>query len=418
VLFIGVSNVVSLFTSIFSFAQIINTENTVKKRVLISGASVAGPALAFWLSKYGFEVTVVERAPGIRPGGYAVDFRGTAMLVLERMGLVNAVKQHETRAGSITMVNENNKVVSKLPDGFTSGELEILRGDLAKVLYEATRDSAQYIFDDSVRAITQSSSGAEVTFASGKVLSFDFVVGADGLHSNVRAVAFGDESQFVQHMGYYIAIFTLPDFLHLGNAGKYYVEIGRRVGCFGTPIDGKAKASFYFASKNLDYDRRDIAMQKNLLRETFAGMKWETQRMLEMLDAAPDFYFDSLSQVKMRALSKGRVVLLGDAAYCPSPMAGMGTSLAMVGAYVLAGELKVAGDDYSTAFAKYEATMRGFAIEAQKLAEGVSWFIPQTRLKLWFSKKLWSWMPQSTMRRLMVEQPAKIGRMVEIKEYA
>jgi len=388
------------------------------KRILISGASVAGPALAFWLNRYGFEVTVVERAPGIRPGGYAVDFRGTAMNVLERMELVDAIRQHETRTGSITMVNEKNQVVARLPDGFTSGELEILRGDLARLLYEATKDDAEYVFDDSIQAIHQTTDAAHVTFASGKTRLFDIVVGADGLHSNVRAIAFGDESRFVKHMGYHIAIFTVPDFLHLGDAGRYYAELGKRVGCFGSKHDGQAKASFYFASQKPDYDRRDVASQKRLLRETYAGVGWETQRMLGMLDAAPDFYFDSLSQVKMDRWATDRVVLLGDAASCASPTSGMGTSIAMVGAYLLAGELKASGDDFVTAFANYESRMREFVTEAQKMAEGVSWFIPETRWKLWFSKKLWSWMPQSTLRRLMIEQPAKVASLVELKGYA
>ncbi len=387
------------------------------KRVLISGASVAGPALAFWLNRYGFEVTVVERAPGIRLGGYAVDFRGTAMTVLERMELVDAIRQRETRTSSITMVNEKNQVVARLPDGFTSGELEILRGDLAQLLYETTKDDAEYVFDDSIQAIQQANDGAHVTFASGRTRLFDIVAGADGLHSNVRAIAFGDESKFVRHLGYHIAIFTVPDFLHLGDAGRYYVELGKRVGCFGSKHDGQAKASFYFASQKLDYDRRDVASQKRLLRETYAGVGWETQRMLEMLDAAPDFYFDSLSQVKMDCWSTGRVVMLGDAASCASPMAGMGTSIAMVGAYLLAGELKAAGDDLATAFASYESQMREFVTAAQKLAEGVSWFIPSTRPKLWFSKKLWSWMPKSTLRKLMIEQPAQIASLVALREY-
>jgi len=387
------------------------------KRILISGASVAGPALAFWLNRYGFEVTVVERAPGIRPGGYAVDFRGSGMKALERMGLFDAVKQHETRTGSITMVNEKNQVVARLPDGFTSGELEILRGDLARLLYEATRDGAEYIFDDSIQSINEGQNEVNVSFVSGKTGSFDIVVGADGLHSNVRAVAFGSEAQFAKNMGYHIAIFTVPDFMKLGNAGRYYVELGRRVGCFGTPNDGLAKASFYLATEKTDYDRRDVESQKNLLRESFAGMKWVTQQMLDMMDAAPDFYFDSLSQVKMVRWSKGRVVLLGDAASCASPMSGMGTSIAIVGAYVLAGELKESGGDYAKAFGNYEAAMREFTSEAQKMAEGVSWFIPKTRLKLLLSKKLWSWMPKSTMQKLMVEQPTRIANMVTLKEY-
>jgi len=386
-------------------------------RVLISGASVAGPSLAFWLSSFGCDVTVVERAPGIRPGGYAVDFRGAGMRVLERMALVDAVKARETRTGSITMVDEKNKVVAKLPDGFTSGELEILRGDLAQLLYEATRSRANYVFDDSIQSICQTTDGVDVTFLSGKTQTFDIVVGADGLHSNVRSIVFGEESKFVHQMGYYIAIFTVPDFLQLGDAGRYYTQLGKRVGCFGSKNDGMAKASFHFYSRQLDYDRRDVAAQKTLLRETFADMKWEAQRMLGMMDAAPDFYFDSISQVKMNAWSTGRVVLLGDACSCASPMSGMGTSIAMVGAYLLAHELRAADGDYATAFAKCEAAMREFVTEAQKMAEGVSWFVPQTRLKLWFSNKLWSWLPQSTLHKLMIEQPAKVANLVDLKNY-
>jgi 2-polyprenyl-6-methoxyphenol hydroxylase-like FAD-dependent oxidoreductase len=388
-----------------------------KKRVLISGASVAGPALAFWLSRYGFEVTLVERAPSLRPGGHAVDFRGTAMRVLERMGLVDAVKEHETRTGSITMVDKNHRLEARLPDGFTSGELEILRGDLSKVLYEATRHDAEYVFDDSILEMEESANGVDVSFVRGATRRFDYVVGADGLHSNVRLIAFGKESDFAHPMGYYIAIYTVPDFLKLGDAGRYYVELGKRVGCFGTPTDGRAKASFYFASKGLDYDRRDVAGQKKLLRDSYAGVKWETQRMLEMMDDAPDFYFDSLSQVRMRSWSKGRIVLLGDAAACPTPMSGMGTSIAIVGAYVLAGELHADGGNYAAAFSRYEAAMRPFVTEAQKMAEGVSWFIPQTWIKLWLSKKMWSLMPQSTMRKVMIEQPNQIASMVQLKDY-
>lgn len=203
-------------------------------------------------------------------------------------------------------------------------------------------------------------------------------------------MAFGDESNVVRHMGYYIAIFTVPDFLQLHDAGRYYVQLGKRVGCFGNRNSGNAKASFYFASPHLQYDRHDVARQKSQLRDTFADVKWEAQRMLGMMDAAPDFYFDSLSPVKMDAWSSGRVVLVGDAASCASPMAGMGTSIAMVGAFVLASELRA--------------------------ADGVGWFIPRTRLKLWLSNKLWSWMPQATLRELMIEQPAKVASMVVLKD--
>jgi 2-polyprenyl-6-methoxyphenol hydroxylase-like FAD-dependent oxidoreductase len=233
----------------------------------------------------------------------------------------------------------------------------------------------------------------------------------------VRALAFGEEAQFVKNLGYQFAVFTVPDFMRLGNKGRYYAEVGRRAGCFGSPNNGMATASLHFATTRHDYDRRDVASQKNLLRETFAGMKWRTPQILDLMDAAPDFYFDSLSQVRMERWSRGRVVLLGDASCCATPMSGMGTSMAMVGAYVLAGEMKQCGGDYAQAYKSYEDTMRPFAFEAQKLAEGVSWFVPDSRWKLWFSTKMWSVMPQSTLHKLMVEQPTKVANIVPLKNY-
>ena len=394
------------------------------KRILISGASVAGPALAFWLHRYGFDVTVVERAPTIRPGGYAVDFRGTATQVLDRMGLTAAVKQRETRTGAIAMVDEHGDTVAQLPIGFTSGDLEILRGDLVKVLYEATRANIAYIFGDSIRTLTETPDGVDVTFASGNRDRFDLVVGADGLHSNTRSLAFREKTDVLHEMGYYLAIFTVPDYLHLHDQGRYYMQLGKRVGYFGSKNDGCAKASFYFASSYLDRTagdplRRDPAGQKQLLREIFSDVKWEAPRLLAYLDQASDLYFDSLSQIRMSRWSAGRTVLLGDAACCATPLAGMGTSIAITGAYTLAGELCKAGDDYATAFARYEAILRPFVKEAQKMAEGsIEWFVPRSRLKLWFSRKLWSWMPKSTLKELMIDQPDKVASIVPLRDYA
>src|ERR1700761_2562852 len=192
------------------------------RNILISGASIAGPALAFWLSRYGFETTIVERAPSLRPGGYAVDFRGASVRVLERMGLLEEVRRKRTWVGAITIVDENNKKVASMPDGFTSGELEILRGDLAGIFYEATRQTTEYIFDDSIVAIEDGPEGAEVLFQRGGRRRFDLVVGADGLHSNVRSLVFGDETAFVRYLGNYISIFTIPNYLNLNHAGLYY----------------------------------------------------------------------------------------------------------------------------------------------------------------------------------------------------
>ncbi|PSL50350.1 2-polyprenyl-6-methoxyphenol hydroxylase-like FAD-dependent oxidoreductase [Chitinophaga niastensis] len=388
------------------------------KTILISGASVAGPALAFWLNRYGFQTTIIERAPGIRPGGYAVDFRGAAMEVLVKMGLLDEIRKYETRTGTITIVDKNNKKVASMPEGFTSGELEIMRGDLVNVFYDATKQDVEYIFDDSIISLVQNMDGVEVTFEHHPARHFDLVIGADGLHSNVRKIAFGDEAKFCHDFGLYIAIFTTPNFMNVGMNGLFYSTPGKRVGFFGARQSTEARASFYFASEPLQYDRRDIAQQQQILRYRFTHEQWQVPQLLELMDSAPDFYFDAISQIKMDRWSTGRIALIGDAAHCASPLSGMGTSMAVVGAYILAGELKKANGDYAVAFSRYEDMMRPFVKEGQKLADGgADWFVPTTRLKHWFSQQMWKVLPYSPWKNMMIELPSKIARSVKPENY-
>jgi 2-polyprenyl-6-methoxyphenol hydroxylase-like FAD-dependent oxidoreductase len=387
------------------------------KTILISGASIAGPSLAFWLSRHGFLPTVVERAPAIRPGGYAVDFRGASMQVLERMGILPEVQRVQTRTGATTIVDSTNRKVSSLPDGFTSGEVEILRGDLARILYEATRHDAEYIFDDSITELRQSDAGVEVAFTRGQPRTFDLVVGADGLHSNVRSLAFGPESRFIRHLGYYVSIFTVPNHLGLDHSALFHGVPGRMIGIFGAKDTAQATASLYFASPPLEYDRNDTAQQQAILRDRFAAMDWEVPRLLAMLDHAPDFYFDSISQIKMPEWSNGRIVLLGDAAWCGSPLSGMGTGMAVVGASALAGELKEAAGNHTIAFANYESLMRGYVTRCQKLAEGADWFIPKTRWKLWLRNQIWRTLPHTPWKNLMLDMPMKVANSICPKHY-
>jgi 2-polyprenyl-6-methoxyphenol hydroxylase-like FAD-dependent oxidoreductase len=387
------------------------------KTILISGASIAGPSLAFWLSRHGFLPTVVERAPAIRPGGYAVDFRGASMQVLERMGILPEVQRVQTRTGATTIVDSTNRKVSSLPDGFTSGEVEILRGDLARILYEATRHDAEYIFDDSITELRQSDAGVEVAFTRGQPRTFDLVVGADGLHSNVRSLAFGPESRFIRHLGYYVSIFTVPNHLGLDHSALFHGVPGRMIGIFGAKDTAQATASLYFASPPLEYDRNDTAQQQAILRDRFAAMDWEVPRLLAMLDHAPDFYFDSISQIKMPEWSNGRIVLLGDAAWCGSPLSGMGTGMAVVGASALAGELKEAAGNHTIAFANYESLMRGYVTRCQKLAEGADWFIPKTRWKLWLRNQIWSTLPYTPWKNMMLDMPMKVANSIRPKHY-
>ncbi|MEV6350543.1 FAD-dependent monooxygenase [Actinoplanes sp. NPDC051851] len=331
-------------------------------RVLISGSGVAGPALAFWLVEQGYDVTVVERAPELRAGGYKVDVRGAATTVLQRMGLHDAAKAEETGMRTTTYVKRDGRVIASLPASLLMGrrgdDLEIMRGDLGRILYDATAGDATYVFGDAIAAMTEDADGVDVTFASGRTGRYAFVVGADGLHSATRRLAFGEVEP--HHLGAYISIFSAPNVLGIDREEMNYAEPGRLTFAYALGADQPATVGIVFAAPELSYDRRDVAAQKRLVREAMAGLGWRTADFLAALDDAPDFYFDAISQVEMPRWSSGRVVLLGDAGYCPSPASGQGTSLALVGAYVLAEELAKAGGAYATAFAAYEGALRSY----------------------------------------------------------
>lgn len=353
--------------------------------VLISGAGIAGPTLAFWLHHHGFTPTVVERAPAPRPGGQAVDLRGTAREVAERMGVVDQVRAAHTGARGMAFVNAEGKRTATMASdtmgdsGGVIADLEILRGDLVRILHQATATGVEYVFDDGITSLTQTGSGVRVDFERAGPRTFDLVIGADGLHSQVRSLAFGPESRFTRDLGAYIAIFGTTQREDLGGWQLLHTVPGRTAGIYPTP-GGGAKAMFVFASPLVEHDRRDTAWQRELVATTFAGDGWEVPRLLGDMSEAPDFYFDRLSQIRMGTWSDGRVALLGDGAFCASPMAGNGTSMALVGAYVLAGELATA-PDHTTAFRRYEEVMRDYVAGCQKFAlGGVDGLMPKSRV--------------------------------------
>ncbi|MGH4007900.1 MAG: FAD-dependent monooxygenase [Pseudonocardiaceae bacterium] len=354
--------------------------------VLISGASVAGPALAHWLNRFGIEASVVERAPGLRPGGQAIDIRGVAKEVVRRMGLDSQVRSACTRTfGASTVTRNNRRIVSTRSDEFDGdgyiAEIEILRGDLSEVFYAATKDTTEYLFGDRIEALHQHADGVTVRFVGGDERRFDVVIGADGLHSGVRALAFGPEAQFVRHLGHYASFYTVPNVLGLDRWALSYSEPGRMAGVRAIHDNADLMAFLSFRSGPLDYDHRDVNAQKAILRERFAGGRWRIPWLVEQLDAAPDFYFDAIAQVQLDRWSDGRVALLGDAAFCPSPLSGQGTSLAIVGAYVLAGELACRPADPPAALGAYERAMRGFVAANQRLGRlGAERVTPPTRL--------------------------------------
>jgi 2-polyprenyl-6-methoxyphenol hydroxylase-like FAD-dependent oxidoreductase len=354
--------------------------------VLISGASVAGPALAHWLTRFGIEASVVERAPELRRGGQAIDIRGVAKEVVRRMGLDSQVRCACTHTlGASTVTRNNWRIASTRADEFDGDgyitEIEILRGDLSQVLYAATKDTTEYLFGDRIEALDQHADGVTVRFVGGDERRFDVVIGADGLHSGVRALAFGPEAQFVRHLGHYASFFTVPNVLGLDRWALSYSEPGRGAGVRTIHDNADLMAFLSFRCGPLDYDHHDVNAQKAILRQRFAGGGWWIPWLVDQLAAAPDFYFDAIAQVQLDRWSAGRVALLGDAAFCPSPLSGQGTSLAIVGAYVLAGELARRPTDPPAALGAYECAMRGFVAANQRIgqlrAEQVT---PPTRL--------------------------------------
>ncbi|MFB9905452.1 FAD-dependent monooxygenase [Allokutzneria oryzae] len=344
------------------------------RNVLICGASVAGPALAYWLRRRGFEVTVVERAPAPRPGGQAIDVRGVALDVVDRMGLLERVRAARTTMRGMQMLDgQGNEIMRStemaLSSGrFDSGDVELLREDLTGMIYESTRDSVEYVFGDTITALEETGDGVLVSFENAAPRTFDVVVGADGLHSGVRALAFGPESRFVHHLGTYLGVFSAENFLGLDDWQVWVREGNAGYAVYPVRDNKELRVTLGVESGPITHDRRDNDAHRRMLAEALAGVGWETPKLLEAMWTAPDFYFDAMAQVRMDTWSAGRVTLVGDAGYCASPLSGQGTSLALVGAYVLAEELERAGGDHVAGFAAYERRMRPFALANQALA--------------------------------------------------
>ncbi|GGZ29957.1 FAD-dependent oxidoreductase [Streptomyces poonensis] len=342
---------------------------------MISGAGVAGLALAYWLDRHGFQPTVIERARQVRHGGYAVDFRGEALDVLDRMELLEPVRALDTQMGDAAMVDAEGRQYVTLPAAVFAGDLEVPKGQLTRLLHAAAQDRAEYLFSDSISAVEQDGDSVHVTFGNGPPRRFDLLVGADGLHSRTRALVFGPEERFVHPLGIHTAIFSLPNYLGLRRTGQLYVSPGKAANVFAGDLDGRARAALHFTAEELEYDRHDTGEQQRIVAERFAGEGWEIPRLLTEMRTAEDFWFDANAQVMMDTWASGRVVLLGDAGYCAAPTSGRGTSQALIGAYVLAGELAQAGGDHTAAFRAYESAMRPFVTEHQAVGrEGAERF--------------------------------------------
>ncbi|GAA3437500.1 FAD-dependent monooxygenase [Kutzneria kofuensis] len=385
-------------------------------KILVSGASIAGPTAAYWLNHHGFEVTVVEQAPALRDGGSAVDFRGEQMEILRKMGVLADVEARSTRMGDVTIVDNEGRFEARVPSAVMSGEVEILRGDLSHVLYEHTKDKVEYVFGDRITSLTEHAGGVDVTFAKGAPRTFDLVIGADGSHSGVRSLAFGPEQDFATDLGYYVAYFTVPNHLGLDHEGQMYAEPG--IGAMVTSAIDKDRlgVALYFASEPLAYDRHDIEQQKQILVSRFRDAGWELPTLLDGLMKTDTLFFDSLTQIRLDKWSRGRVVLVGDAAWAGGPGSG-GTGLGMIGAYVLAGELATKSS-YDEAFAAYEEIIRPTAKMGQNQAKRTGgFFAPESERGIRNRKYVYRVLNTKPMNGLLTWLVNRSADSIELPDY-
>ncbi len=356
--------------------------------ILISGAGIAGPALAHFLLKRGFTPVLIDRAPRFREGGYVIDFWGVGYDVAERMGILPELR----RTGYVMNRVEFVAADGKRRSGFGGGLLEralhgrflsLPRGDLARAIYRTIENEVETIFGDSITGIAQHPDRVDVTFERGLPRTFDLVMGADGLHSAVRSILLGPTEKFERYLGFYAA-----SFLTLGYPRRdeqtylSYAAPGRQISRYALREDRTAFLCVFTSRERIP--SADLAAQKQILRKTFSREPWiEWPDIEPRLAAVDELYFDAVSQIALPSWSLGRAALLGDAAFCPSLLSGEGAGLAMAGAYILAGELGRAQGDHARAFAAYESAFRPFIDGKQKSARAfASSFTPKTSFGL------------------------------------
>ncbi|HEY9775993.1 MAG TPA: FAD-dependent monooxygenase [Planktothrix sp.] len=366
------------------------------RTVLISGAGIAGSALAHWLLQCGFTPVIVERADSFREGGYIMDFWGVGFDAAERMNLISDLRDRSYHPTEVKLLDNQSRRTGgfcteifkkQLGDRFFS----ILRGDMAAVIYAKIKNSVEVIFGDSIDSIEANADGAYVRFERGRPRQFDLVIGADGLHSRVRKLMMPSNAVPYKYLGYYCAAFSTEGY-EPRDEGSYvsYSAPGQMIARYALR-NNKTVFFFTFASKHeMQYDHRDRQGAQRILTEKYSQSPWiEVPAILRAMRTSDDLYFDAVSQIRLEQWHKGPIALVGDAAYCPSLLAGQGSAFALAGAYVLAEELKNAGGDFSAAFDQYQSVLQGFVQKKQLAAENFGgWFAPSSWLAIKFRDKM------------------------------
>jgi 2-polyprenyl-6-methoxyphenol hydroxylase-like FAD-dependent oxidoreductase len=344
------------------------------KKVLISGASIAGPTAALVLARHGIDTTVVEKAGALRGGGYPIDIRAVALEVVKRLGMLDRLRQYDIDMQDVTFVNSKGKEagpfdITTLTSSVRGVDIELPRGDLAAALYDATRDIVSYRFNDSIRAIEQNDNGVDVRFESGHRDRYDIVISADGLHSNVRSLVFGPEHQFERYIGFCFAGFSFPNPRKMAHECRIYNSPGRFASVYAVRENAPLLGMLTFRYPESPFKTAiDPAKQRDLAAKMFDGAGWIIPELVDHMRKADDLFFDSVSQIRMPKWSSGRVVLTGDAAHATSFLSGQGSSVALVSAYVLGNEI-AAHANHADAFEAYERIVRGFAEINQDLVD-------------------------------------------------
>lgn len=390
-------------------------------KIAISGAGIAGPTLAHWLLRAGHQPTLIEHSPTLRTGGYVVDFWGVGYTIAERMGILPKVREAGYLIHELRCVDEDSRRLG----GFMMDTLNIdngryitiSRSQLAALIYESIAGEVRTIFGDSIASLEEHETGVRVGLASGVEREFDLVIGADGLHSNVRKLVFGPEEPFEKDLGYRVAAFEVNGYTPRDELIYIiHASTSHQIARFAVHENRTLFLFVFRAELAPDADPRTQEEIRSVLHSVFGDMKWEVPQILQELDSAGDIYYDRVSQIRMDTWHKGRVMLIGDAAAAVSLLAGEGTGLAMAEAYTLAGELGRAGDNYAKAFDEYENMLRPFIVEKQEWAVSfASTFVPDSEFGLWMRNQSMKLMNLPGIGRLM------LGRMMhdnfELKDY-